>query len=115
MFVVELKANTQFDNHCKYFAFWKVLLKMNHWILTRSYNRLQSGLREYAEYIIERNKVADYMQVVDPRTEEEKINASDLQEIGLQQAKDKNYASGKCCDLLVASWQYSRYCGIVRK
>ena len=34
------------------------------------------------------------MQVVDPRTEEEKINASDLQEIGLQQAKDKNYASG---------------------
>lgn len=58
-------------------------------------------MREYAEYIIERNKVADYMQVVDPRTEEEKINASDLQEIGLQQAKDKNYASGKCCDLLV--------------
>lgn len=57
--------------------------------------------------------MADYMQVVDPRTEEEKINASDLQEIGLQQAKDKNYASGKCCDLLVASWQYSRYCGIV--
>lgn len=47
--------------------------------------------------------MADYMQVVDPRTEEEKINASDLQEIGLQQAKDKNYASGKCCDLLVAS------------
>ena len=56
--------------------------------------RLKSGLREYAEYVIERNKVADHMQVVDPRTEEEKINASDLQEIGLQQAKDKNYASG---------------------
>ncbi|XP_078322362.1 sperm-associated antigen 17-like isoform X1 [Crassostrea virginica] len=54
---------------------------------------LKSGLREYAEYVIERNKVADHMQVVDPRTEEEKINASDLQEIGLQQAKDKNYAS----------------------
>jgi hypothetical protein len=45
--------------------------------------------------VIERNKVADYMKVVDPRTEEEKINASDLQEIGLQQAKDKNYASGE--------------------
>lgn len=55
------------------------------------------------------------MQVVDPRTEEEKINASDLQEIGLQQAKDKNYASGECRELIVASWQYSRYCGIVRK
>lgn len=91
--------------------FWRWITEF--W--NRSYNRLQSGLREYAEYIIERNKVADYMQVVDPRTEEEKINASDLQEIGLQQATDKNYASGKCCDLLVASWQYSRYCGIVRK
>lgn len=43
------------------------------------------------------------MQVVDPRTEEEKINASDLQEIGLQQAKDKNYASGECRELIVAS------------
>lgn len=43
------------------------------------------------------------MQVVDPRTEEEKINASDLQEIGLQQAKDKNYASGKCREPMVAS------------
>ena len=41
------------------------------------------------------------MQVVDPRTEEEKINASDLQEIGLQQAKDKNYASGGWGYLLV--------------
>lgn len=43
------------------------------------------------------------MQVVDPRTEEEKINASDLQEIGLQQAKDKNYASGECRELIVAT------------
>ncbi|XP_056016109.1 sperm-associated antigen 17-like isoform X8 [Ostrea edulis] len=61
--------------------------------------KLQSGLREYAEYVVERNKVADYMKVVDPRTEEEKINASDLQEIGLQQAKDKNYASANLKEL----------------
>ncbi|XP_061176448.1 sperm-associated antigen 17-like isoform X2 [Saccostrea echinata] len=61
--------------------------------------KLQNGLREYAEYVIERNKVADYMKVVDPRTEEEKINASDLQEIGLQQAKDKNYASANVKEL----------------
>ncbi|KAK3098986.1 hypothetical protein FSP39_024961, partial [Pinctada imbricata] len=47
---------------------------------------LQEGLKEYAEYVTERNKMTEYMQVVDPRTDEEKIHAADLQEIGIQAA-----------------------------
>lgn len=42
---------------------------------------MQRGLREYAEYVLARNEMSEYMQVVDPRTEEEKINASDLQSL----------------------------------
>lgn len=42
---------------------------------------MQRGLREYAEYVKARNEMADYMRVVDPRSEEERINAADLQQL----------------------------------
>ncbi|XP_021376816.1 sperm-associated antigen 17-like isoform X5 [Mizuhopecten yessoensis] len=48
---------------------------------------LKAGVKEYAEFVIERNKVTDMMQVVDPRTDEERIHAADLTEIGLQTAR----------------------------
>lgn len=50
---------------------------------------LQSGLKEYAEYVTERNKTCDYMQPTDPRTDEEIIHAADLQAIGMQQSKQE--------------------------
>ncbi|XP_033741247.1 sperm-associated antigen 17-like isoform X1 [Pecten maximus] len=48
---------------------------------------LQAGVKEYAEFVTERNKVTNMMQVVDPRTDEERIHAADLTEIGLQTAQ----------------------------
>lgn len=41
--------------------------------------RFQSGLRDYAEYVMSRNKSSEQMLVFDPRTEEERIHADDLQ------------------------------------
>ncbi|XP_050391323.1 sperm-associated antigen 17 isoform X2 [Patella vulgata] len=40
--------------------------------------QLYNGLREYAEYVMERNKVSQMMQVNDPRGEDEQNLASDL-------------------------------------
>ncbi|WAR08114.1 SPG17-like protein [Mya arenaria] len=40
---------------------------------------MQRGLREYAEYVKSRNEMNDYMQVVDPRSDEERMTAADLQ------------------------------------
>ncbi|XP_041352537.1 sperm-associated antigen 17-like isoform X2 [Gigantopelta aegis] len=40
---------------------------------------LRSGLREYAEYVMTRNRAAEMMQCMDPRSEEEKMAAADLQ------------------------------------
>ncbi|XP_052284814.1 sperm-associated antigen 17-like isoform X3 [Dreissena polymorpha] len=40
---------------------------------------MQRGLREYAEYVKARNAMQDYMRVVDPRSEEERMTAADLQ------------------------------------
>ncbi|KAL4233858.1 Sperm-associated antigen 17 [Mactra antiquata] len=52
---------------------------------------MQKGLREYAEYVKARNEMSDYMRVVDPRTEEERINASDLQELAQANNELLNY------------------------
>ncbi|KAL5020758.1 hypothetical protein ScPMuIL_002159, partial [Solemya velum] len=41
--------------------------------------QLQSGLRDYAEYVMARNKSSENMQIFDPRTEEERIHAQDLE------------------------------------
>ncbi|XP_052808393.1 sperm-associated antigen 17-like isoform X1 [Mya arenaria] len=40
---------------------------------------MQCGLREYAEYVKSRNEMNDHMQVVDPRSDEERMTAADLQ------------------------------------
>lgn len=56
--------------------------------------RLQAGLKEYAEYVITRNKTTEYMQPVDPRTDEERIHAADLQEMGLNTASSPRFEPG---------------------
>ena len=55
---------------------------------------MQRGLREYAEYVLARNELSEYMQAVDPRTEEEKINASDLQSLAQANNELVNYEKG---------------------
>ncbi|KAL3882261.1 hypothetical protein ACJMK2_028623 [Sinanodonta woodiana] len=50
---------------------------------------LQQGLREYAEWVKARNLASDLMQVKDPRTEEERINAADLQALAMQHSADQ--------------------------
>lgn len=55
---------------------------------------MQRGLREYAEYVLARNEMSQYMRVVDPRTEEEKINASDLQTLAQANNELVNYEQG---------------------
>nr|KAG5694504.1 hypothetical protein BaRGS_014235 [Batillaria attramentaria] len=40
--------------------------------------KLRQGLKEYAEYVMERNRMQDLMAVTDPRSEDEKILAADL-------------------------------------
>ena len=55
---------------------------------------MQRGLREYAEYVLARNEMSQYMQVVDPRTEEEKINASDLQSLAQANNELVDYEKG---------------------
>jgi len=59
--------------------------------------RMQSGLKDYAEFVTDRNKTSEFIQVVDPRTDEEKIHAADLIEIGIQTAKKnmRKYEPGK--------------------
>ena len=42
-------------------------------------SRLGSGLREYAEYMKSRMLDATALQIQDPRSEEERIQAADLQ------------------------------------
>ena len=56
---------------------------------------MQRGLREYAEYVLARNEMSQYMQAVDPRTEEEKINASDLQSLAQANNELVDYEKGK--------------------
>lgn len=56
---------------------------------------MQKGLREYAEYVKARNEMTDFMRVVDPRTEEERINASDLQELAKANSELLDYEKGK--------------------
>lgn len=58
------------------------------------YFRLQAGLKDYAEYVIGRNKTTEYMQPIDPRTDEEKIHAADLQEMGLHTATATQFQPG---------------------
>ena len=55
---------------------------------------MQRGLREYAEYVLARNEMSQYMQAVDPRTEEEKINASDLQSLAQANNELVDYEKG---------------------
>ncbi|XP_076445026.1 sperm-associated antigen 17-like isoform X2 [Babylonia areolata] len=47
--------------------------------------RLQQGLRGYAEYVMERARLEDLMMVDDPRSEDEKILASDLLSTAMSQ------------------------------
>lgn len=47
--------------------------------------RLRHGLKEYAEYVMERNRLQDLMAVADPRSEDEKILAADLLNTALAQ------------------------------
>ncbi|XP_076077508.1 sperm-associated antigen 17-like isoform X7 [Mytilus galloprovincialis] len=54
-------------------------------------DQLQAGLKDYAEYVINRNKTSEFMQPVDPRTDEEKIHAADLQEMGLHSATNPQF------------------------
>lgn len=60
------------------------------------------GLKEYAEMVTDRMKVTEMMKTVDPRTDEEKIHAADLLEIGLQSARKDlpQYKAGKHCSLI---------------
>ena len=60
---------------------------------------MQRGLREYAEYVLARNEMSEYMQVVDPRTEEEKINASDLQSLAQANNELVDYEKGTVISL----------------
>ena len=53
---------------------------------------MQRGLRDYAEHVKSRNEISDFMQIRDPRSEEEKINAADLQ--NLAQSEIKNCEKG---------------------
>lgn len=55
---------------------------------------MQRGLREYAEYVKSRNTMQDYMQVVDPRSDEERMIAADLQAIALANNELTNYEKG---------------------
>ena len=55
---------------------------------------MQRGLREYAEYVKSRVEMQDYMQVVDPRTEEEKINAADLHSLAVANNELTEYEKG---------------------
>ena len=48
-------------------------------------HRLQQGLQEYAEYVMERTRLEDLMAVNDPRSEEEKILAADLLSTAISQ------------------------------
>ena len=48
-------------------------------------HRLQQGLQEYAEYVMERARLEDLMAVNDPRSEEEKILAADLLSTAISQ------------------------------
>ena len=55
---------------------------------------MQRGLREYAEYVLARNEMSQYMQPVDPRTEEEKINATDLLSYAQENDRLASYEKG---------------------
>lgn len=56
--------------------------------------RMQRGLRDYAEYVKSRNEMADYMRVIDPRSEEEKINAADLHQLAQANNELVDYEKG---------------------
>lgn len=56
---------------------------------------MQRGLREYAEYVKARNDMAEYMRVVDPRTEEERINAADLHQLAQANNELVDYEKGR--------------------
>ena len=58
---------------------------------------MQRGLREYAEHVKARNDQAEFMRLRDPRSEEEKINASDLQNLAQFDSELSNYEKGRTC------------------
>ena len=75
-------------------------------------HRLQQGLQEYAEYVMERTRLEDLMAVNDPRSEEEKILAADLLSTAISQ-RPEPIESGEdvfCCCIsfpfLLFLWNY---------
>lgn len=57
------------------------------------------GLREYAEYVMERARLEDLMAVNDPRSEEEKSLAADVFNTAISQRPESIEASEAvfCC------------------
>lgn len=49
---------------------------LRKWVVLPS--RLQTGLKEYAEYVCARQEDSEALKVQDPRSEEEKMAAADL-------------------------------------
>jgi len=60
---------------------------------------MQSGLHNYADYVKGRNEMADYMKMIDPRSDEEKMTAADLQSLAKSNNELTNYEKGECWGL----------------